>query len=62
MILNYYRGFRGYNFQAKKKKTKLLIEYENVTQEVLLSIEIKLQIAKQLQYAAFILLFPVRKL
>jgi hypothetical protein len=38
---------------------KPLTEYENVPQKVLLSIESMLHIAKQLQRARFILLFPV---
>jgi hypothetical protein len=39
------------NLQTKNNKIKLLTEYENVTQKVLLFIESVLQNAKQLQHA-----------
>jgi hypothetical protein len=55
-----------YKFQTENNKIKLLTEYENVAQKVLLDIELILQNAKQLQHArfswhesSFILLFPV---
>jgi hypothetical protein len=41
----------SYNFQTRNIKTKLLTEYENVTQKVLLVIDSVLQNAKQLQHA-----------
>jgi hypothetical protein len=41
----------AYNFQTESNKTKLLTEYENVTQNVLLYVELMLQNAKQLQHA-----------
>jgi hypothetical protein len=39
------------NFQTGKNQTKLLTEYESVTQKVLLPIESMLQNAKQLEHA-----------
>jgi hypothetical protein len=55
-----------YSFQTRNNKIKLLMEYESVTQKVLLPIESLLQNAKQLQQAhlswhisSFILLFAV---
>jgi hypothetical protein len=41
----------AYNFQTGNNKIKLLTEYENVTQEVLLLIELILLNAKQRQHA-----------
>jgi hypothetical protein len=41
-----------YNFQIEDNKIKLFMEYENITQKVLLSIESMLQNAKQLQHCA----------
>jgi hypothetical protein len=41
----------AYNVQTGNNKIKLLREYENVTQKVVLSIESMLQTAKQLQHA-----------
>jgi hypothetical protein len=41
----------AHNFQTGNNKIKLLTEYESVTQKVVLLIESKLQIAKQLQHS-----------
>jgi hypothetical protein len=41
----------AYNFQTGNNKTKLLMEYESVTQNVSLLIQIKLKNAKQLEHA-----------
>jgi hypothetical protein len=41
-----------YNFQIENNKIKLLTEYENVTQEVLVLLESILLNAKQLQHAS----------
>jgi hypothetical protein len=41
----------AYNFQTRKNKIKLFMEYEGVTQRVLISLESILQNAKQLQHA-----------
>jgi hypothetical protein len=49
----------AYNFQIGNNKIKLLMEYENVTEKVLLLIESIQQIAKQLQHAR---LFVARKI
>jgi hypothetical protein len=35
VTLNYFRGFRGLNFQTGNNKVKLLMEYENIIQKVL---------------------------
>jgi hypothetical protein len=43
----------AYNFETGNKKIKLLTEYKNVTQKVLLVIESILQNDKQLQHAQF---------
>jgi hypothetical protein len=43
----------AYNFQIGNNKIKLLPEYENVTQELLLFLGSILQNAKQLQHARF---------
>jgi hypothetical protein len=51
MILNCCRGFHVYNFQIEENKTKVLVEYENVIQKVLLLIESIMQNPKQLQHA-----------
>jgi hypothetical protein len=52
MILDYCFGVSvTYTFQTENNKIKLLTEYENVTQEVLLPIELMLQISKQFQHA-----------
>jgi hypothetical protein len=40
----------AYNFQTRNKKIKLLMEYESVTQKVLIPLESILQNAKQLQH------------
>jgi hypothetical protein len=42
-----------YNFQIGINNTKLLIEYERVTQKVLLFLGSMVQNAKQLQHAQF---------
>jgi hypothetical protein len=44
----------AYNFQTEIKKINLIMEYENVTQNVLLLIDSILQNGKQLQYAPFL--------
>jgi hypothetical protein len=56
----------AYDFQTGNNKINLLMEYESVTQKVLLYIESVLQNVKKLQHAclswhisSFILLFPV---
>jgi hypothetical protein len=41
-----------YNFKTGNREIKLLMEYENITQNVLLLIESMLQNAKQLQLAS----------
>jgi hypothetical protein len=41
----------AYNFQTRKNKIKLLMEYESVTRKVLISLESILQNAKQLHHA-----------
>jgi hypothetical protein len=41
----------AYNFQTRNKEIKLLTEYGNETQKVLLFMESMLQHAKQLQHA-----------
>jgi hypothetical protein len=41
----------AYNFQTGNNKTKLITEYERVTQNVLSPTESMLQNAKQLQHA-----------
>jgi hypothetical protein len=41
----------AYNIQTGNNKIKLLMEYESVTQKVLLFIESMLQNAKKIQYA-----------
>jgi hypothetical protein len=51
--------FVSYNFQIGNNKIKLLTEYENVSQKVVLLIESILQNAKQLQHRAFRGTFPV---
>jgi hypothetical protein len=51
VMLNYFRRFRAYNFQAENNEVKLLKEYESVTQKVVKPIELILQTAKQLQRA-----------
>jgi hypothetical protein len=43
----------AYNVQSRNNKIKLLTQYENVTQKVLLFIDQMLQNAKQLQRAQF---------
>jgi hypothetical protein len=43
----------AYNFQNGNKKIKLLMEYESVTQKVLLRLESILQNAKRLQHVGF---------
>jgi hypothetical protein len=43
----------AYNFQAGNDKIKLLTEYERVTQNVLLAVELILHNAKQLRHAQF---------
>jgi hypothetical protein len=48
----------AYNFKTGSDK-KLLMEYENVTQIVLLPEESILQNAKQLQHARLYFVFPV---
>jgi hypothetical protein len=40
----------AYNFQTRNNKIKLLMEYESVTQKVLISSKSILQNAKQLQH------------
>jgi hypothetical protein len=42
-----------YNFQIKHNKIKLLTKYENVTQNVLMPIESKVQSSKQLNIRTF---------
>jgi hypothetical protein len=51
VIPNYCQGFLGPEFSNRKNKIKLLTEYEDVTQKVLLSRESILRNAKQLQHA-----------
>jgi hypothetical protein len=41
----------AYNFQTRNNKIKLLLQYESVTQKVLISLESVMQNAKQLQHA-----------
>jgi hypothetical protein len=51
LILNYCRGFRGLYFSNRKYKVKLITEYENATEKVLLPMESILYNAIQLQQA-----------
>jgi hypothetical protein len=51
MILNSCRLFVACNFQTGENKIKLLVEYEDVNQNVLLLIDSILKNGKQLQHA-----------
>jgi hypothetical protein len=51
MILNYCHGSRGPYFRTGNNKMELLMEYENVTQKLLLLIQSILHTAKYLQHA-----------